>query len=144
MELNGTGRKTTKKPTVKQQREEERHHRIEILTEEITALQEEENSLLEKRETMQFPCLTGTTVSHAQYGGGKVTAQDGAVITVAYDVGSKRQKLPFVILSGLIELEDEGAVDLCREINALEQEISKIKREISFRSGEIEDLKKAK
>ncbi len=142
MALNETDKKVTRKTTSKQQREEEYNRRIEELTEEIASLEEEVSVVRTQRKAIDFPNLKEMTAHHVQYGEGTVTEQKGAVLTISYSGMSKKQKLPFVLVSGCISVEDESAVVVCRAIDELDQKISHIEKEIGYRRSEIADLKK--
>ena len=53
-----------------------------------------------------------------------------------------KQKLPFVIASGCVTVDDSEATERCRRINDLETEQSKLKKEIQYRESWISDLQK--
>ena len=59
-----------------------------------------------------------------------------------YAGGVRKQKLPFVIASGCVTVDDSEATERCRRINDLETEQSKLKKEIQYRESWISDLQK--
>lgn len=140
-----TGSKATRrKTTTKQQREEERRIKIEQLTDQIDELRSALSDVTQERETVSFPILTGKNVEHIQYGPGTVTDQKEAVLTIDYAGGIRKQKLPFVLVSGCITQDDLEAVEVCRQIDRLQTEQSRLQKEIQYRESRISDLEKQK
>lgn len=140
-----TGSKTTRrKTTTKQQKEEERRIKIEQLSEQIEKLRSALSDVNKERATVSFPVLTGKNVKHVKYGPGTVTGQDDAVLTIDYAGSVRRQKLPFVLVSGCITQDDPEALEICRKINTLQDEQSRLQKEIEYRQSRISDLEKQK
>ena len=96
----------------------------------------------EQREAMTLPNLEGKKVEHSKYGEGTVSEQKDTVLTITYAGGVRKQKLPFVIASGCVTVDDSEATERCRRINDLETEQSKLKKEIQYRESWISDLQK--
>lgn len=140
-----TGSKgTRRKTTTKQQKEEERKIKIEQLSEQIDQLRSALSDVNEERATVSFPILTGKNVEHIQYGPGTVTGQKDAVLTIDYAGSVRRQKLPFVLVSGCITQDDAEAVEICRKIDKLQNEQSRLQKEIEYRQSRISDLERQK
>ena len=120
-----------RRAATKKQREEEARNEIRRLTE-----------VTEQREAMTLPNLEGKKVEHSKYGEGTVSEQKDTVLTITYAGGVRKQKLPFVIASGCVTVDDSEATERCRRINDLETEQSKLKKEIQYRESWISDLQK--
>lgn len=134
-EVKKTVRK--KKLTIKQQKELEKRQKIEALQEQRDALQGEYDAAEAKRAQMHFPDLKGKQVEHTQYGPGTVTDQNDSVLTVQYGDVIKKQKLPFVLVSGYLQTGDEEAVETCRGIADLDEQLISIRKKISVVDDEI-------
>ena len=117
-----------RRAATKKQREEELRGRLTEVT--------------EQREAMTLPNLEGKKVEHSKYGEGTVDEQKDTVLTISYAGGVRKQKLPFVIASGCVTVDDSEATERCRRINDLETEQSKLKKEIQYRESWISDLQK--
>lgn len=139
-EVKKTGRK--KKLTIKQQKELEKRQKIEALTGQKDELQAEYDAAQAKRSQIQFPLLKGKSVEHTQYGPGTVTDQKDSVLTVQYGDVVKKQKLPFVLVSGYLQQDDEAAVETCRRISELDEQLTSIRKKISVIDDEIGVLEK--
>ena len=96
----------------------------------------------EQREAMTLPNLEGRKVEHSQYGHGIVNGQQDAVLTIEYSDGVRRQKLPFVIASGCVKVNDLEATENCKRISDLDNEQAKLRREIQYKESWISDLQK--
>ncbi len=131
-----------RRATTKQQRAEERRVEIEKLTFQISELRGKLEEVTEEREAMILPNLEGKAVEHSQYGPGTVNEQKDAVLTIEYSGKIRRQKLPFVIASGCVTVDDSEATERCRKISDLETEQSRLKKEIQYRESWISDLQK--
>jgi predicted nucleic acid-binding Zn-ribbon protein len=129
-----------KKVTTRQQKEEDRRKEIEKLTNEIEILRIALDQLNGELDGLELPQLEGKAVHHTQYGDGTVTQQKDAVITVEYESGTKKQKLPFVIASGCVAVDDAGVQEDCQKILDLEKERNKLKLEIQHKESWIMDL----
>jgi hypothetical protein len=129
-----------KKMTTRQQKEEDRRKEIEKLTNEIEILRIALDQLNGELDGLELPQLEGKAVHHTQYGDGTVTQQKDAVITVEYESGTKKQKLPFVIASGCVAVDDAGVQEDCQKILDLEKERNKLKLEIQHKESWIMDL----
>ena len=129
-----------KKVTTRQQKEEDRRKEIEKLTNEIEILRIALDQLNGELDGLELPQLEGKAVHHTQYGDGTVTQQKDAVITVEYESGTKKQKLPFVIASGCVAVDDAGVQEDCQKILDLEKERDKLKLEIQHKESWIMDL----
>lgn len=129
-----------KKPTAKQQKEEERQERILQLSAKKDELSAELAVLSEKRDALKYPSFVGQKVSHVQYGEGVVQDQQDTVLVIEYDGVSRKQKLPFVVVSGLLTVENTSDVQVCQEIDGLDQKKRELSRKIEFMSNEISDL----
>lgn len=139
-EVKKTVRK--KKLTIKQQKELEKRQKIGALQEQRDELQGEYDAADAKRAQMKFPDLKGKQVEHTQYGPGTVTDQSDSVLTVQYGDVVKKQKLPFVLVSGYLQVGDEEAVQTCRRISDLDDELTSIRKKISVVDDEIGVLEK--
>ena len=131
-----------RRATTKKQREEEARIEIEKLTRQVGKLRGRLTEVTEQREAMTLPNLEGKKVEHTQYGEGTVSEQRDAVLTIDYAGRIRKQKLPFVIASGCVTVDDSEATERCRRINDLETEQSKLKKEIQYRESWISDLQK--
>ena len=135
-----------RRATTKKQREEAAKIEIQKLTGQLDVLRGRLTGRLtevtEQREAMTLPNLEGKKVEHSKYGEGTVNEQKDAVLTVTYAGGVRKQKLPFVIASGCVTVDDSEATERCRRINDLETEQSKLKKEIQYRESWISDLQK--
>ena len=129
-----------KKVTTRQQKEEDRRKEIEKLTNEIEILRIALDQLNGELDGLELPQLEGKAVHHTQYGDGTVTQQKDAVITVEYESGTKKQKLPFVIASGCVAVDDARMQEDCQKILDLEKERDKLKLEIQHKESWIMDL----
>ena len=89
-----------------------------------------------------LPQLTGQEVEHTQYGSGTVTAQNGAVITVQYESGAKKQKLPFVVAGGFLRLKDEETVTQLTRMDELDRQKDSMRKEIHYLESLLGDLEK--
>ena len=96
----------------------------------------------EAREAMVLPSLEGRTVEHAQYGQGTVSDQTDAVLTIEYARGTRKQKLPFVVASGCVTVDDKEATESCRKIQDLDNEQARLRKEIQYCESWISDLQK--
>lgn len=139
-EVKKTVRK--KKLTIKQQKELEKRQKIEALTEQRDELQREYDAADEKRAEIHFPLLAGKQVEHTQYGPGTVIDQKDSVLTVQYGDVIKKQKLPFVLVSGYLQQDDDAAVDTCRRISELDEQLTSIRKKINVVDDEIGVLEK--
>lgn len=126
----------------KQQREAERKFEIEMLTLQISELRGKLTEVDEQREALELPNLKGKDVEHSHYGQGTVTEQKDAVLTIEYANGVRKQKLPFVIASGCVKIDDREATELCQKISDLETEQTRLRKEIQYRESAIADLQK--
>ena len=126
-----------RRAATKKQREEEARNEIRKLTG-----QRRLTEVTEQREAMTLPNLEGKKVEHSKYGEGTVSEQKDTVLTITYAGGVRKQKLPFVIASGCVTVDDSEATERCRRINDLETEQSKLKKEIQYRESWISDLQK--
>lgn len=131
-----------RRATTKQQRAEERRIEIEKLTFQISELRGKLTEVTEEREAMALPNLEGRRVEHTQYGSGTVNEQKDAVLTIEYSGRIRKQKLPFVIASGCVTIDDSAATECCRKISDLETEQSRLKKEIQYRESWVSDLQK--
>ena len=131
-----------RRAATKKQREEEARNEIRKLTGQLDVLRGRLTEVTEQREAMTLPNLEGKKVEHSKYGEGTVNEQKDAVLTVTYAGGVRKQKLPFVIASGCVTVDDSEATERCRRINDLETEQSKLKKEIQYRESWISDLQK--
>ena len=122
-----------RRATTKKQREEAAKIEIQKLTGQLDVLRGRLTEVTEQREAMTLPNLEGKKVEHSKY---------GEVLTVTYAGGVRKQKLPFVIASGCVTVDDSEATERCRRINDLETEQSKLKKEIQYRESWISDLQK--
>ena len=109
-----------RRAATKKQREEEARNEIRKLTGQLDVLRGRLTEVTEQREAMTLPNLEGKKVEHSKYG----------------------EKLPFVIASGCVTVDDSEATERCRRINDLETEQSKLKKEIQYRESWISDLQK--
>lgn len=130
-----------RRATTKKQREEARIE-IEKLTRQVGKLRGRLTEVTEQREAMTLPNLEGKKVEHTQYGEGTVSEQRDAVLTIDYAGRIRKQKLPFVIASGCVTVDDSEATERCRKISDLETEQTRLKKEIQYRESWISDLQK--
>ncbi len=126
----------------KKQRAEEAKIEIEKLTAQLGELRGKLTEVTEQREAMTLPNLEGRKVEHSQYGEGTVNEQRDTVLTITYAGGVRKQKLPFVIASGCVTVDDSEATERCRRISVLETEQSRLKKEIQYRESWISDLQR--
>ena len=131
-----------RRATTKKQREEEARIEIEKLTRQVGKLRGRLTEVTEQREAMTLPNLEGKKVEHTQYGKGTVSEQRDAVLTIDYAGRIRKQKLPFVIASGCVTVDDSEATERCRKISDLETEQTRLKKEIQYRESWISDLQK--
>lgn len=131
-----------RRATTKKQREEEARIEIEKLTRQVGKLRGRLTEVTEQREAMTLPNLEGKKVEHTQYGEGTVSEQRDAVLTIDYAGRIRKQKLPFVIASGCVTVDDSEATERCRKISDLETEQTRLKKEIQYRESWISDLQK--
>ena len=131
-----------RRATTKKQREEAARVEIEKLTRQVGQLRGRLTEVTEQREAMTLPNLEGKDVEHTQYGKGTVSEQNDAVLTIDYAGRIRKQKLPFVIASGCVTVDDSEATERCRKISDLETEQSRLKKEIQYRESWISDLQK--
>ena len=131
-----------RRATTKQQRAEIRKKEIEQLTKQVSKLRGKLTEITEKRDAMELPNLEGMDVEHSQYGHGIVNGQQDAVLTIEYSDGVRRQKLPFVIASGCVKVNDLEATENCKRISDLDNEQAKLRREIQYKESWISDLQK--
>ena len=131
-----------RRATTKKQREEEARIEIEKLTRQVGKLRGRLTEVTEQREAMTLPNLEGKNVEHTQYGKGTVSEQNDAVLTIDYAGRIRKQKLPFVIASGCVTVDDSEATERCLRISDLETEQSRLKKEIQYRESWISDLQK--
>lgn len=131
-----------RRATTKKQREAEARIEIEKLTRQVGKLRGRLTEVTEQREAMTLPNLEGKDVEHTQYGKGTVSEQNDAVLTIDYAGRIRKQKLPFVIASGCVTVDDSEATERCLRISNLETEQSRLKKEIQYRESWISDLQK--
>ena len=131
-----------RRATTKKQREAEARIEIEKLTRQVGKLRGRLTEVTEQREAMTLPNLEGKNVEHTQYGKGTVSEQNDAVLTIDYAGRIRKQKLPFVIASGCVTVDDSVATERCLRISDLETEQSRLKKEIQYRESWISDLQK--
>ena len=131
-----------RRATTKKQREAEARIEIEKLTRQVGKLRGRLTEVTEQREAMTLPNLEGKDVEHTQYGKGTVSEQNDAVLTIDYAGRIRKQKLPFVIASGCVTVDDSEATERCLRISDLETEQSRLKKEIQYRESWISDLQK--
>ena len=81
-------------------------------------------------------------MEHSQYGAGRVNQQIDAVLTIEYGGKIRKQKLPFVVASGCVTVDDSDITERCRKISDLETEQTRLKKEIQYRESWISDLQK--
>ena len=113
-----------RRATTKKQREAEARIEIEKLTRQVGKLRGRLTEVTEQREAMTLPNLEGKDVEHTQYGKGTVSEQNDAVLTIDYAGRIRKQKLPFVIASGCVTVDDSEATERCLRISDLETEQS--------------------
>ena len=121
-----------RRAATKKQREEEARNEIRKLTGQLDVLRGRLTEVTEQREAMTLPNLEGKKVEHSKYGEGTVSEQKDTVLTITYAGGVRKQKLPFVIASGCVTVDDSEATERCRRINDLETEQSKLKNSDDF------------
>lgn len=138
-EAKGTTKK--KKLTLKQQKEEERQEREKILSEQIEVLNVLIGNNEGERGRLHFPELEGRTITHSQYGEGRVVSQMEDVLTIQYGDITKKQKLPIVLLNGCITGASEEEIDECRKIDQLEKEHARLKRELDNTNIKLTEVK---
>ena len=131
-----------RRAATKKQREEEARNEIKKLTSQLGELRGRLTEVTRQREAMTLPNLEGKKVEHSQYGEGTVNEQKDTVLTISYAGGVRKQKLPFVIASGCVTVDDSEATERCRRISDLETEQSRLKKEIQYRESWISDLEK--
>ena len=131
-----------RRATTKQQRAELRKKEIEQLTLQVSLLRGKLTEITEQRDAMELPNLEGINVEHSQYGHGIVNGQQDAVLTIKYSDGVRRQKLPFVIASGCVKVNDLEATESCKKISDLDNEQAKLRKEIQYKESWISDLQK--
>ncbi|MDO5477218.1 MAG: hypothetical protein Q4F43_08930 [Eubacteriales bacterium] len=137
-----SGTETRKKTATQRQKEEEKREKIEKLTAQRDALQSRLAAVDALRSGFELPQLTGQEVEHTQYGSGTVTAQNGAVITVQYESGAKKQKLPFVVAGGFLRLKDEETVTQLTRMDELDRQKDSMRKEIHYLESLLGDLEK--
>ena len=138
--INANARR--RRATTKQQREEIRRNEIEQLMIQISLLRGRLTDVTEQREAMALPNLEGMDVEHSQYGHGTVSEQKDAVLTIEYSDKVRKQKLPFVIASGCVKVNDSEATENCIKISDLDNEQSKLRKESQYKESWISDLQK--
>ena len=131
-----------RRATTKQQREEQKKIQIKKLTFQIDELRGKLTEVTEARDAMVLPNLEGRTVEHSQYGQGKVNGQQDAVLTIEYARGIRKQKLPFVIASGCVTVDDIEATESCRKMLDLDNQQARLRKEIQYCESWISDLQK--
>lgn len=112
---------------------------VEVLWErKITAYQEqiaqdEEQLAILNAEKAQINeiAMIGLTVHHKLFGNGKVTEQNGNVITVEFSCGNKRFLVPASFWDGFLEPDDPGVKGQIAQYQKTENQITEIKNRIS-------------
>lgn len=137
-----TGSATRKKTSTQRQKEEEKRVKSEKITAQKNSLMNRLAAVDALRSGFEMPQLEGEEVEHAQYGSGKVTAQQGAVITVQYDGTAKKQKLPFVVACGILHLKDEKTETELTQMEDLDRQKDSLQKEIQYLDSLLGDLEK--
>ena len=95
------------------------------------------------RSGFEMPLLEGMEVEHTQYGLGIVVKQQDAVITVRYGETVKKQKLPFVVSGGFLQLQDTGLATQMVHMEELDKQKDSLEKEIHYIESLLGDLEKA-
>jgi hypothetical protein len=136
----GTGKKKT---FTQRQKEEEKRERSEKLNAQRDSLQSRLNAVEALLSGFEIPQLEGTDVEHTQYGHGTVIKQQDAVITVRYESGEKKQKLPFVVSGGFLHLNDPSLETQMAHMEELNRQKDSLVKEIRYMESLLGDLEKS-
>lgn len=136
------GTETKKKTSTQRQKEEEKRERSEKLNAQKDSLQSRLAAVEALRSGFEMPQIEGEEVDHTQYGRGIVVKQQGAVITVRYESGEKKQKLPFVVTGGFLHLQDASLETQLVQIEDLDKQKYSLEKEIQYIDSLLGDLQK--
>ena len=134
---------TRKKTSSQRQKEEEKRERSEKLNAQKDSLQSRLAAVEALRSGFEMPLLEGMEVEHTQYGPGTVVKQQDAVITVRYGETVKKQKLPFVVSGGFLQLQDTGLATQMVHMEELDKQKDSLEKEIHYIESLLGDLEKA-
>lgn len=136
------GTENRKKTSSQKQREEEKREKAGKLNAQKSTLESRLAALDALRSGFSIPDLSGAEVEHTQYGPGTVLQQQGAVITVQYEEGKKKQKLPFVVAAGFLHLQDADLEDSLWKMDDLDRQMDALRKEIGYYESLLGDLER--
>lgn len=136
------GTEVKKKTSTQRQKEEEKREKLEKLNAQKESLESRLAAVDALRSGFDFPDLAGAEVEHTQYGPGKVIGQQQAVLTIDYNGMVKKQKLPFVVAGGFLNLQDPDMTEKLSRMDELDRQKSALDKEISYIQSRISDLDK--
>lgn len=142
LERAAEGTKRKRKMTIKQQKEAEKLAKEQALVKEAEMIQAFIDNNDAKRREVHFPILKDRTIVHSQYGEGKVVEQQGATLSIQYEKGIKKQKLPQVLLNNFTDGVTEEEIEDCRKISELDYIIQSLLKKQANVRRQIDELNK--
>ena len=109
---------------------------------QIRSLTKKKDAYTAEREGMQFPEMNGAGVEHARYGKGLVIEQEGKYLTVDFEGrATKKFLLPDALTKGFLTTDSEEAVEVCRKIAKLDEDLLNAQREIELLNIQLNGYK---
>lgn len=136
------GAEVKKKTSTQRQKEEEKRERMEKLNAQKASLGSRLAAVDALLSGYTIPDLQGTEVDHTQYGRGTVILQKEGVITVRYGETEKKQKLPFVVAGGFMQLADTEMAEKLVQMDDLNRQKAALVKEINYIGSLLGDLEK--
>ena len=136
------GAEVKKKTSTQRQKEEEKRERMEKLNAQKASLGSRLAAVDALLSGYSIPDLQGPEVDHTQYGRGTVILQKEGVITVRYGETEKKQKLPFVVAGGFMQLPDTEMAEKLVQMDDLNRQKAALVKEINYIGSLLGDLEK--
>lgn len=100
-------------------KKEEKLRQIEELKQKREAVNSQLQSIINFKQFVQFPTLTGRTVKNKKFGEGVIEESEGQYFSVKFASGVKKYAFPDSFSKGFLEIDDEGLVNSCKKYGEL-------------------------
>lgn len=100
-------------------KKEERLRQLEELKQKREEVNNQLQSIINFKQLVQFPSLTGRTVKNKKFGEGVIGESEGQYFSVQFASGIKKYAFPDSFAKGFLEIDDEGLVNSCKKYGEL-------------------------
>ena len=132
---------TQKKKPLSALKNDEKEQQADELKQEIDRINQALSTAQERRGGLELPDLTGLELTHVRYGTGAAVEQDRHYLTVAFGEMKKKFVLPDALIKGFLKTEKADVLERCTEIDALDNEIDQLKRDLHIAELQLSMIK---